>query len=889
MALGKHLTAAVVAAALVSLLAGCEPGGRRSQGDPNYLVVNSSVPAQGSQNAYIDQVIELHLNQTVDHLTVNPGTIKIAGPLGTVNGTYTVNTAAVLFTPDQNFSPNTSYSVTVDGFTSAPFCLLSTEGDGLQSQYLLSFSTGTQYTPDTDPPSVSAIWVSNGTTDLVQLPLTGGTVTMNISPATSVIVEFDEGMLSSSFDSTTFSLIDQTNPTNPLNGSWRFFNKNSRVVFYPLRTPTNPFLNVGTNYTLLLTASLTDDSMNPGRNNLAPAPVQVAFRTRDPIDLEFTSGAISGTFQPSETVTAAPSGATGTVKTSAAGVVVIDALTITGTFAAGDTVTGGASGAVANSITITRQPYNGWNRPSANSPYAEMFSTATMLDATQSSAIWNTGSSAQRLEGGYGAAALAGSGADGPFNPTQSQTLSTTTRAFGYNYTSINIPSTITITGAGTNPLIMRSQGDVIIDGTITVNANPGQSILTAFNHPGGPGGAGGPGGYAGGSGDPVPGVTPFRSAAGSGPTAGGGGLWSTAFWNSNPFGMGANTCKDFPGSGGGGGNATMGGPGTGSNIVAPPPEGTAGLVNTSGDPQVTGYQLSSGGGAGGGGGGGDDDGGAGGIGDGIYQTNGDEGGGGGGGGGGVVNITSSGNISITGSISARGGAGGNTIMWNPPPGGGASVGGGGGAGGTILVQGTTINIASANLDARGGAGATGLYNGGAATNPLGGTGGDGWIRLESSSGTVLGEGSAAINPLTTGYSKGPLNIDTTQGQSLFFDTGVEDPDYIDNAAGGFQVNLVLNSGRIYIHVQGAEVDSQGDPWPQTYWPNNAINTLPTWELAYDSTALAPAPKYVPGATVGINKIDRYRFFRFKVVFGNLLNVFPPGPYVMDITFPFRD
>jgi hypothetical protein len=536
---GKRRTWAVMFIVAASsfgwILTGCEkpPGGRLSQGAPNILIVNSTSPTPNDQNAYLDQPILIHFNQEVDPLTVNHGTIRVIGPGGTVNGTFSVRWAEVSFTPDVNFTPNTSYSVTVASFSSAPFCVLSMLGDGLETTHILNFQTGTQYTPDTDPPSVLGIWVSNGTSNVVELSITDPTVTMNISPATTIIVEFDEGMLQSSFlctgTNSTFSLIDQTNPTNPINGSFRFFNKNSRVVFYPLRTVGDPFLKVGTNYTLLLTSQLQDDSLNPGPNNLAPAPIQVAFRTRNPIDLALTSTAVSGTFVIGETVTAT-GGATGTIKsissTGGTTEITVDALTISGVFVDAENITGGASSAVANNILVTRQPYNGWNSPSLTSPYAEMFSSINMLDPNNTSAVWNIASAAQRLEGGYGAAALAGSGVDGPFNPTTSQALSTSTRPFGYNYTSIFIPSNVTISGAGINPLIIKSQGDVTIEGTISVDGNSGISTAFIANYAGTPGGQGGPGGFSGGSGNPPPGVTPIRSAGGSGPSGGQGGLW---------------------------------------------------------------------------------------------------------------------------------------------------------------------------------------------------------------------------------------------------------------------------------------------------------------------------------------------------------------------------
>ena len=113
-------TLAVVGLGLAALLvAGCEPGGRRSVGEPNELIIQGSDPAMNAQNAYLDQSITLQFNQDIDPNTVNEGTVQVQGPSGTVNGVYTTNFSQVIFTPLQNFSPNTSYSVTVPGWSAA--------------------------------------------------------------------------------------------------------------------------------------------------------------------------------------------------------------------------------------------------------------------------------------------------------------------------------------------------------------------------------------------------------------------------------------------------------------------------------------------------------------------------------------------------------------------------------------------------------------------------------------------------------------------------------------------------------------------------------------------------------------------------------------------------
>jgi hypothetical protein len=535
-----------------------------------------------------------------------------------------------------------------------------------------------------------------------------------------------------------------------------------------------------------------------------------------------------------------------------------------------------------------------WHEPSSTSPYAETFSDQNMLDVNNTNAIWNSAPTGQRLEGGYGAAALAGSGADGDFAPTTNMILSTSSRPFGYQYNSVNIGQGVQVTVVGSNAAIIRSRGDftVAAGGAIIADGMQGGSQVNSnagFNQPGQPGGAGGPGGYNGGSGNPANVSNyPWTSDNGLGPSGGQGGQWTGQQWSTGqwPF-WGTGVGTDICGSGGGGGNSSAGGNGTGSNVNA---DGNGGAVNTNGDPQQANFTLANSGGSGGGGGGGTDD-----PAPGDQQLNysgafgGDDGGAGGGGGGGIINITCAQNCVINGTISALGGAGGNNVtsQWGYTSGG---VGGGGGSGGCILVQALNLNVSNSTLRVSGGTGGIGGYNGGWWGNPqyesYGGNGGDGYIRLESMSGTIVGETSVNFQPTATAnpncYSKGQLNINTTQGQSLFFDTRVEDPDYVDNANSGFNLNEVLNSGTIMVYVQGAEADAQGNPDPQTFWPNDNTNLNPSWVVAYDSSLPNPY-------TGGLNTIDRYRFMRFRVIFGNLLNVFPPGPFITDITFPFRD
>lgn len=257
-------------------------------------------------------------------------------------------------------------------------------------------------------------------------------------------------------------------------------------------------------------------------------------------------------------------------------------------------------------------------------------------------------------------------GADGPFSPTTSQTIVVPDNGV-FNFTTVNIPNAVTITfsrNLTNKPLTILASGDVTIAGSINIDGKGGNAN--------GFGGAGGPGGFGGGAGG-YGFDQSFTGVPGDGPGSGGGGISSTTI--------------TLPGGGGGGGfgtNGTAGGGGTNG--------GQAGLRFGT----VTIIPLIGGSGGGGGG-----------------AVNNSRGGAAGGGGGAIL-IASSGTLTITGSITSRGGNGNS-----------GNAGGGGGAGGAIRLIANTIGGAG-NLNVAGGSG------GGPNVSFAGGTGGQGYIRIEA-------------------------------------------------------------------------------------------------------------------------------------------------------------
>ena len=270
-------------------------------------------------------------------------------------------------------------------------------------------------------------------------------------------------------------------------------------------------------------------------------------------------------------------------------------------------------------------------------------------------------------------------GSDGEFHPLGSQTIKLNDVAPDgvFNFTTIEIPSGVTITFQRNDlntSVFFAATGHVVIEGTINVSA-------------GGFGGPAGPGGGDGGAGSP--------NAAGSpglGPSAGQGG----------PIPI------DQGNAGGGGGMATPGLIATSRTGSNPAPGGPA-----TNRPQLVPNQT-GGGGSGGGGGGGR-------LFFGVDIPGGD-----GGGGGGGLQISTPGDLTISGSLISNGTHGGyafaNVFAHGGP--------GGGGSGGNIELYADWLTIAgSATVEAIGGAG------GGLSTEPVA------WDPYFYSSGVNGGEG----------------------------------------------------------------------------------------------------------------------------------------------------
>jgi hypothetical protein len=390
-----------------------------------------------------------------------------------------------------------------------------------------------------------------------------------------------------------------------------------------------------------------------------------------------------------------------------------------------------------------------------------------------------------------------GDGSDGNCN------FSGTITAREFNCRTLNISSSARFTG--NNPLIIRVQGNASISGTLNVNGFNGRPSGSETNL----GADGGPGGFKGGD---------FDFGFGSDGS-------SNAFGGDAGFAGGAGLSDSInPASGGGGSgasfrNGVLGAIGEDGDSASPAGFGGAQSNANNVNAENT-FQTLLIGGAGGG---------AGGAGENIDFTQAPAASGGGG--GGAVHIVARGSITVTGTITANGGDGGNAT--------GLAGAGGGGAGGAVWLQSASSVINNGIIRAAGGSGGTNT-----SASPRGGNGGGGGagrIRIDSFDGTLTG---TVTNP-TAQTSSGVTGINT-----VTFETGINclaRTTAIDTIGKKIlikdsPIQQTLNGGTIQIQV---EESSDGVTWSAPV-DISLINTLNqrylrfTLDLQSTSASLSP-------------------------------------------------
>lgn len=401
------------------------------------------------------------------------------------------------------------------------------------------------------------------------------------------------------------------------------------------------------------------------------------------------------------------------------------------------------------------------------------------------------------------------SGVDGAFSPTSDTTVDLPASGV-LNYTTVNIPSGVTVRFAQSvkAPVVMLATGDVTIAGTIdisgTSSVNTGPATL--LNQ----GGIGGPGGYDGGQGGLL---INTASGTGYGPGGGGGGIYLSS------------QCAGYNQGGGGGGFSVEGGP----SICVQSYGGYSANTRTGfGGPRYgSATLLPLVGGSGGGGGAGS-----------PLQNGGP--GSGGGGGGGALLLVSSGKVTLTGSIQAKGGNSGSHATTGCANTGTPTYGGtgGGGAGGAIRILASAFSGNGSVNVAGGAAGCTGSLN-------SGGNGAPGYAAIDVVTGGTFSLstlpnlyftsiGGVAVPPNPTG--RGDVEIPNT----------VTNPVTVNIAASGIPLGTVVKV--ILNQPYGVNITADSSPLTGTVQSSTATASI---SIPIGSTVMMASTTYTLTLAMG--------------------------------------
>lgn len=257
--------------------------------------VTSVTPANNATGLTVNSTVTVNFNtqvltaaQAAALAVFNPNVtqpaISVSNSAGPVAGTIVTYPNGLTFTPSQNLTISTTYTISVTGFRT------STAGVAQSSAFTSTFTTGSQ--PDTNAPTVIR---TNPSNDWI----------FNTPLNTPISIEFSKAMDPATLNSTSF----QVNfGLNTLTGRYQLDSTGRIATFYPTSPlPAGPTLNVTLNqhlvmdtagnslaspYTFSFTTGLRTDSTPPavvttnpfnGDTGL-PVNVQIMIRISEPLN-----------------------------------------------------------------------------------------------------------------------------------------------------------------------------------------------------------------------------------------------------------------------------------------------------------------------------------------------------------------------------------------------------------------------------------------------------------------------------------------------------------------------------------------------------------------------------------------------------------------------------
>jgi hypothetical protein len=907
----------VIALVLVGFGAPACGGGGGDDGNPTGSMALINFDQAGVQNSALNQVLGFLFSEPVDPQSLTPASLQVReGPDfgATVEGTFRISGSAVYFEPvlpglcdlsDSGFKPDTHYRVTLVG-SPETFALRRDDGhsgtatgDSLKGTLNFEFHTRAG-----DDPLLFTDQIAATPPVVTSTAPTDGTAAVQVLQGNQVVIDVSENLRPCTVSASTV-LIDEYQrgdpavfTVDPVSGRQTGFTPTADAdpgdefswgTAIPPETTVSPPQRIratiglvqhflGTRITVtpefgqfpdnaLCVVQLTFGIQDFGGNALVPHVF--AFTTEN---LPLQNGVYDVRFEGETPILTDQS--TADVDTIRSPLVAQGWLLF-----AGDADNGG-------NLLQPTLPEN--NPPACSLPRQINDGAKDDFDANLTDVTLDTGASVNVCP-----------------NTTDGST------AVVWEFRTFRIRAGRTVRVTGVNPAIILVQGDVVIeaggrlqlrDGLATASTNGGTGATTGAATPGGVGYAGGGNGgtadaIGAASNEGQSGRSGFGSPAGQGALGGQGagrGGSNAAITTFTQSGTGYG--------GGGGGHSQVGMDGasamSGNGLVTYKSANVPAAGSTY--PAMSDRMLLPSAGSGGG---------AGGYGDQTQSTGRDGAGGGGGGGGGFVDLTSSGNISIFGTIDCTGGRGGNGAAGFLYLGGG---GGGGGSGGGIrLLTPNSINVAGGTLTTAGGQAGGASGNSGVPAN-AGGLGGKGRIVLEDGDSLIGGIGSATLVPAEgdpdNGFYRGVFDASRFQGGGLepqvvtdVFLVGPNNPAFLVPVQSDFSASIPsgsdrgLNGTSCLIEARGFEILPDGEvdlalgasPWKTVgYFKHSGVASLPTWTAnANPVDVTLPAGNTGPGITA----LDTLEFLQLRITFFLPASIgpFDPGPILDHWTIRF--
>jgi hypothetical protein len=904
-------------AALFACTSACGSGGGGGGGGGSGLVLVNFLQAS-EDRIPLNQVLEFRFSGDLDPDTVSPASIQIRqGPAfgASVEGRYVVVGSRVFFEPrlpgtcdfsDSGLQPDSDYRVIVIG-SPEEFAVRDVGGEPLERTVSFTFRTRVETDPlglfEDQVPGVLPFVADHTPRDGAHPPVDPE---VNIGPSNRVTVDFSENVDPCSITDT--SVVFEQAATGERAEQPNGFNPDSDQTLtdpysWGSGTPTTPRRRIRA--TLALTQSFLSTRLviTPDFGEFPDNALLVVTLTSDVRDFG-GQPLVQKTFA---FVTENRDEQCGTRTMRFDGDVPIDENQTTA-----EVDTTRAPDRAQGFLLFAGDGDNGESQTTPSGPDCEGYFQANDgspddFDTGTSNVVLDTGAS------------------------TNTDCTNTTdgSHAVVFEYRTFRIRSGRTVRIVGENPAIILVRGDIVIEagGQLLVKSSSSTGGNGAANAPtsqpiGGSGVAGGgDGGPAvnGGSGNTGViysgnGEVGYGSPDWGTPAGMGGATPILAGQGRGSVSLGANgtggTDNLMGAGGGGGGHSTPGGAGAFTSGGGTTPRFYEGPIDGAGGTvygELDGTQPTPEAGSGGGGAG--------------YVRNAFSSGtfyaatgGAGGAGGGFVDLTSSGDIRVFGTIDATGGMGGSGA--SPTTFRAGSGGGGGGSGGGIrlLTPGDIELGTSATVTAGGGGGGAGV---GTQQTPIiagnnGGNGGLGRVTFEDDDSVITGLAGAVVIPAessSAGFYRGPFDASRFQGGGLepqlvtdLVDSGPASPTFLEpvqtyGTQEDFRVGVPavssLGVGRtaMFFEVQGFPSRVDGTPdlsapsgWKHVgYFTDSGSETFPQWHSGTPADVTVPSD----GTPGGFAAVNGNQFVQFRVTFYLRPGVgpFDPGAFLDDWTF----